>query len=372
LQELRTMLADVLESRHDDQMLWRFLKAREFKPEDSAIMFRETLAWRSKNGIDSISETWGSPTNQKRIELEKYVASSTHGVDKRGCPVVYDRVGSYDTVGLIAAFTTEEMIRHHIYTLEKIQAEKLQISQKQKFYVLKHLVVVDLEHMGMSHLGSGFMSVGKELIHTDESHYPEISGKLFIVNAPWAFGAAWRIIKPWLADRTVQKVDICSADYLGGLLKDIDSDQIPREYGGTCKSCPGTGRCLPQSPPIPQSLYRANMSTIPNATPKVFTVSSGSKTVESCGVTGAGSNVAFEMWITDNYDVGLTIDFIGMDGKKKNVKPSERISSEKGHFTDVLISTEAGKYIFEFDNSYSFFRSKEVHWVLQVTASEKS
>ncbi len=41
-----------------------------------------------------------------------------------------------------------------------------------------------------------------------QDRYPEIMGKFFIINAPWAFSAIWAIVKVWLDEVTVNKIDI--------------------------------------------------------------------------------------------------------------------------------------------------------------------
>lgn len=64
-------------------------------------------------------------------------------------------------------------------------------------------------------------------------------GKFYIINAPWAFTAVWAVIKPWLDEVTVAKIDIISGRQVKEkLLAQIEPQNLPVEFGGTCQ-CPG-------------------------------------------------------------------------------------------------------------------------------------
>lgn len=63
-------------------------------------------------------------------------------------------------------------------------------------------------------------------------------GKFYIINAPFMFSTVWGFIKPWLDEVTVAKISILGSDYKGKLLEQIPKENLPVEYGGTCK-CEG-------------------------------------------------------------------------------------------------------------------------------------
>ena len=65
-------------------------------------------------------------------------------------------------------------------------------------------------------------------------------GKFYIINAPWAFSAVWTVIKPWLDEVTVKKIDILGGSYKDTLLKQIPAQNLPKEFGGACEC---TGGC---------------------------------------------------------------------------------------------------------------------------------
>ena len=71
-----------------------------------------------------------------------------------------------------------------------------------------------------------------------QDRYPECMGKFYIINAPWAFSAVWSVVKPWLDEVTVAKIDILGTSYKDTLLKQIDEENLPNVFGGKC-DCPG-------------------------------------------------------------------------------------------------------------------------------------
>ena len=66
-------------------------------------------------------------------------------------------------------------------------------------------------------------------------YYPEVLGKLFLVNCPYVFSGIWAIIKSWLDERIRKKVSIFSRDHYKLMSEYIDSDQIPEFLGGKNK-----------------------------------------------------------------------------------------------------------------------------------------
>lgn len=70
-----------------------------------------------------------------------------------------------------------------------------------------------------------------------QNYYPERLGKLYIINAHWTFTGVWAVVKGWLDPVTVKKISILGRSYSKELLKQIDAENLPVEFGGTCQ-CP--------------------------------------------------------------------------------------------------------------------------------------
>jgi len=85
-------------------------------------------------------------------------------------------------------------------------------------------------------------SLIRESFQISQDYFPEMLGKLAVINAPLTFTAIWNVVKAWLSKETVAKVDILGSDYKDVLLDLIDAENLPRSLGGTC-TCAEAGGC---------------------------------------------------------------------------------------------------------------------------------
>merc|ERR1712070_1195735 len=78
------------------------------------------------------------------------------------------------------------------------------------------------------------LSFFKKITKITNQHYPERCQKILIVNSPMAFAMVWKIIKPWIAPATSEKVLICRAgnDTSVAMKEQIGMNEMPKEYGG--------------------------------------------------------------------------------------------------------------------------------------------
>ncbi|RKO94996.1 cellular retinaldehyde-binding/triple function, partial [Caulochytrium protostelioides] len=72
-----------------------------------------------------------------------------------------------------------------------------------------------------------------------QNYYPEMMGKMFIINVPMLFTAVWAVVKQFLDEVTVSKISILGSGYKSELLKLIDPANLPAQYGGTCTCANG-------------------------------------------------------------------------------------------------------------------------------------
>ena len=76
----------------------------------------------------------------------------------------------------------------------------------------------------------------RSFVKMTQDNYPETVHKCYIVNAPWAFSSIWSIIKPWLAERTIKKVEVLGKDYQAVLEREIEAECLPVFLGGSWHS----------------------------------------------------------------------------------------------------------------------------------------
>ncbi|XP_025073795.1 SEC14-like protein 4 [Pogonomyrmex barbatus] len=98
-----------------------------------------------------------------------------------------------------------------------------------------------------------------------EANYPEILKICFLINAPRVFAFAFSIVKKFMDDYTLSKIQIYKADptkWQAALFKVIPKDQLPAYYGGTLKDPDGNPKYttkICQGGKIPKELYANNM-----------------------------------------------------------------------------------------------------------------
>jgi len=56
------------------------------------------------------------------------------------------------------------------------------------------------------------------------NYYPEILGKLFIINAPFIFTGIWAVIKGWLDEKIRRKISLVGKDYYKHIIEYVDED----------------------------------------------------------------------------------------------------------------------------------------------------
>lgn len=65
-----------------------------------------------------------------------------------------------------------------------------------------------------------------------QDHYKCRLHRLYVLNVPTSLYAPWQIIKRFLDEVTVQKVQLCKNQSLGDLLKSTNPEQVEEKYGG--------------------------------------------------------------------------------------------------------------------------------------------
>ncbi|GLT83899.1 hypothetical protein SLE2022_021630 [Rubroshorea leprosula] len=195
----------------DDLMIRRFLRARDLDIEKASAMLLKYLKWRQvfvPNGSISESEI-PNEIAQNKMFLQ--------GSDKKGRPI---------TVVLGARHfqnKVEDFKRFVVYGLDKI-CSRMPPGQE------KFVAIGDLEGWGYANSDvRGYLAALSIL----QDYYPERLEKMFLVHAPHLFMTVWKIIYPFIDNKTRKKIVFVENKKLKStLLEEIDESQIPDIYGG--------------------------------------------------------------------------------------------------------------------------------------------
>jgi hypothetical protein len=221
------------QSGYDDDTLLRFLRARNFDLALTSKMFDEYVEWRQREGIDTILDDFVFPEYELvRQNYPRFYFKT----DKFGRPVYIERLGHVKFDKLQTVTTSERMVRYHVYEYEKLIRYRFKAcSVKSARTIEQSTTILDLTGVYLSTFSSVFGLI-RQISGIAQNYYPELLGKMFIVNAPMLFSAIWALVSPLLNEVTVRKISIVGSSYKEKLLEFIDADSLPDFLGGTCTS----------------------------------------------------------------------------------------------------------------------------------------
>jgi hypothetical protein len=88
------------------------------------------------------------------------------------------------------------MLKAHVYEYEKLVNYRLAgCSAKAGHYIEQSCTILDLKGVSLSSFSSIYSTV-KEISAIAQNYYPEMLGKMFIINSPMLFTAVWSLVKP--------------------------------------------------------------------------------------------------------------------------------------------------------------------------------
>ncbi|KAK8686367.1 hypothetical protein V6N13_125392 [Hibiscus sabdariffa] len=197
----------------DDSTLGRFLRARDLDVEKASNMFLKYLNWKRTfvpNG--SISPT------EIRHELEQN-KMFLQGSDKKGRPMAVVLASRhFQHEGGV-----EEFKRFVVYLFDKIFT-RMPPGQE------KFIVIGDLKGWGYANSDIRAYLTALSLV---QDYYPERLEKLFIVHAPYIFMTAWKIVCPFIDQKTRNKIIFVDKKSVKSiLLEEIEENQLPETLGG--------------------------------------------------------------------------------------------------------------------------------------------
>jgi len=214
----------------------RYVAAEMGDVAKAKVRWVETKRWRAEHGINSLLAT-PYPKFSRVRELCGHVF---HGHSRDGHFVYIERPGKLNIKTIKAAGVSDEALQmHYLHNCE------YQWSVLDNRLEAVCVTVLDLEGIGMRDMiGGSAMSFVKSVSKLLQAHYPVRSAKIVVINVPSWFNMIWKVVKPLLHERTIKKTMICNgADAAKTLLEIIAPDQLPAQYGGTCR-CAGPRGCF--------------------------------------------------------------------------------------------------------------------------------
>ncbi|KAI9994995.1 hypothetical protein PInf_011880 [Phytophthora infestans] len=217
-----------------------FLVAENGNVSKALERYQATMMWRKQMKVDSILAAPQTHYDTIKTHYTQFL----HKHDKLGHPLYIEKVGSIKIAQLKKlGVSLDTLFKHYLFAMEfalKYAAQHMcpcdacAASETQKM-----CIILDARGIGMRDMGGEVFEFIRRCTGVMQRHYPQRSFKIFIVNVPSWFGMAWKGVKPLLNEATRAKTNILTdSETATALLKFIDAENLPLEYGGTC-SCMG-------------------------------------------------------------------------------------------------------------------------------------
>ncbi|KAH9383779.1 hypothetical protein HPB48_025549 [Haemaphysalis longicornis] len=240
--------------------------------------------------------------------------------------------------------------------------------------------IFDFDGFALSTLASkSVLDYVTTLMCTFEDNYPERLNKAIVINAPRYFPVFWRIIRPFLTERTANKVALYGKDeqaWRRALLESIEPDQLPQYWGGTRCDPDGNPRCpslVTDGGEVPVRYYRATNGTANEQLSSAEIPSEIATLDVPVRVEQAGSLLAWEIASDDllfgvSYRDANANDTLGGDSYDQVLLKPSRLKAAGGKAVETgsLTCDKPGIYVLNFDNTFSMFTSKKVTYSVRL------
>ena len=225
--------------------LLRWLRARNWDIPAATEMYAKAHAWKfDPSGLNlegKLQDGWV-------FEKEEEVARSGwrmyfHKTDKMGRPIFVQDLSNIDATAIFNLVQPEDIIEKFAVVLEEAMRYRYMHSSLAASRTIEdNFMILNVDGLGLS---TFWAMKGKlqQLLGILDNNFPELSGRVQIINAPWVFATIFSYIKGWLPQATREKVDIRGADYLPTLLEFIDRESLPTTMQGSCSDCADVGGC---------------------------------------------------------------------------------------------------------------------------------
>lgn len=249
LEEAKRVAQEIL---NDEKNLLRILIARKRKFDASSKLFVEQVTWRSKwrphevdkdmipHALDSGAWRLCGYSKEGCIISNyklKFWKPSEYGEAPKKKPASYSSYlpgsgyfsGSTDTKEPVEKDeAVDEYVRYVAYMCELMIGKMRDLPVPQQFVIL-----FDLEGFSSDMvLSKRSRMMISRLVYVAQAQYPERLRKVYLINAPYGFSTAWKLIKSILDEKTASKIKFVSGDLSEAMSEDVDKGTLSVAYSG--------------------------------------------------------------------------------------------------------------------------------------------
>lgn len=213
-----------------DWTLLRFLRARKFDKQKTLEMLKKTIKFRAEKNMDRIAQI----DKEKIAHIASFFRTFHYTIDRFGRPVIIDMIGASKVNEALQVFEMRDIQDYLIQTYERmIRIEFPICSSVVKRRVDRTFLIFDIAGLGLGKVLQGkfreFLNFSTAL---GQDHYPEVLGRLFVINAPFIISAVFKIVNSWLDEKTQRKISVVYNVGTKKLAEDIPLERLPLCLGG--------------------------------------------------------------------------------------------------------------------------------------------
>ncbi|KAL2492591.1 Sec14p-like phosphatidylinositol transfer family protein [Abeliophyllum distichum] len=195
--------------RDDEEMIFWFLKDRNFSIEDAVSKLNKAIRWRHEVGVSELSE------------------ESVKSVAETGKAYVHDFLDIYGRPVLIVEASKHFPGKHERDEDEKLSAFLIEKAlSKLPAGKQEILGIIDLRGFRTKNIDIRFLTFAVDAFYC---YYPRRLGQVLLVEAPFVFKPVWQLVKPLLKS-SPSLVRFCSVETIRE--EYFAEDTIPASFGG--------------------------------------------------------------------------------------------------------------------------------------------
>ena len=117
--------------------------------------------------------------------MKKWYPHSQLGYDKLNRPILFEHSGGVNSTALLQMTTLDNLIRYHWWTMQNELERMFDQAAERGPVNISTCVILDLSGMTLSHFSAQSLEQLKAMVSIDNTCYPELLGKMLVINAPW-------------------------------------------------------------------------------------------------------------------------------------------------------------------------------------------
>lgn len=220
---------------YTNDVLIRFLRARNYNLKEAYDMYVNYLNWFDTNDIKNISKKT-FPNNDK---LKLFYPHGFHKISQEGLPIFIQTLGDLK-INDINNLLPGKLLDMYIASIfeDLVHLILPSCTKACNSYKSQVVSIIDLKGLTTSLMSRNIFNFINTQLRICEQYYPEILGGLYIVNSGFVFRAVWAVCKHFISSRTQSKISFYGMEYQTKLLEKINRENLPKFLGGDCNCDP--------------------------------------------------------------------------------------------------------------------------------------